>query len=104
MRQILLAAALSLATLAGCAKSDKAETAAAGSSAEDKLQAMTVDEVDRALAANEAKPVDCNGDKTRKRMGVLPGAILVSDEETFAATELPADKTAKLVFYCANSG
>jgi len=37
-------------------------------------------------------------------MGVVPGAILVTDDESFAATELPPDKTTKLVFYCADPG
>ena len=36
-------------------------------------------------------------------MGVVPGAILVSPD-SFAATDLPADKSAKLVFYCADPG
>ena len=103
MRNVLLAATLSLASIAGCAKSDKAEPAKT-EKAEDTLPSMTVDEVDSALAAKQATAVDCNGDKTRKKLGVVPGAILVSDEETFAAGELPADKSAKLVFYCANPG
>jgi hypothetical protein len=60
--------------------------------------------MDKALAAKEATPVDCNGDRTRKKLGVIPGAILVSDEESFAASELPADKNTKLVFYCADTG
>lgn len=101
MRRLLLAAALSLAAFTGCSKADKAEASA---TAEDNLPKMTVDELDAALAAKQAVPVDCNGDKTRKRVGVVPGAILVSDEETYAASELPADKATKLVFYCANSG
>ncbi len=101
MRRLLFATALSLAAFTGCSKAEKTEAA---QQAEDNLPKMTVDEVDQALAAKQVVPVDCNGDKTRKRMGVLPGAIQVSDEETYAASELPADKTTKLVFYCANSG
>ena len=104
MRNALLAAGLSLAAVAGCSKSDKAAPPAANAKAEEALATMTVDDVDHALAAKQAVPVDCNGDRTRKKMGVLPGAIVVSDEETFAASELPADKATKLVFYCANSG
>ncbi len=109
MRKYLLAAVLSfsaLSGLAGCSKSDgTAESAPAKKEkAEDKLATMTVDEVDQALAAGQIKAVDCNGDDTRKKKGVVPGAILISDDETFAASELPADKTGKLVFYCANPG
>jgi len=100
MRTILVAAALSLAAIAGCSKSNTADTAAA----EDNLPRMTVDELDHALAAKDAVPVDCNTDKTRKRAGVVPGAILISDDDSYAASELPADKATKLVFYCANPG
>ena len=35
-------------------------------------------------------------------MGVVPGAVLLTDSESFALTELPADKSKPLVFYCAN--
>jgi len=104
MRTFLFAAALSITAVAGCSKPEKAVSAPAADKAETKLPSMTLDEVDHALAANEAKAVDCNGDATRKKMGVVPGAILVTDDESFAATELPPDKTTKLVFYCADPG
>jgi|SRR5882672_9811782 len=102
MHRILLVAVLALA--AGCAKTDQADPPATGAPAEAKLAKLTLDEVDRALAAKEARAVDCNPDSLRKRMGVLPGAIVLSDEESYPVTELPADKTTKLVFYCANPG
>lgn len=104
MRNFLLAAALSITAVAGCSKPDKAVSAPAADKTEDKLPSMTIDEVDRALAANEAKAVDCNGEATRKKMGIVPSAILVTDDESYAASELPADKTTKLVFYCADPG
>jgi hypothetical protein len=63
-----------------------------------------MDEVQKGIEAKTLTAVDCNGDRTRKKMGTLPGAIQVSDEESFAATELPADKGAKLVFYCMDPG
>src|SRR5262245_28437090 len=102
MRKVLFAAALSLAAFAGCSKSDKT-AATSEAEAEANLPAMTVDEVDHAIAAKEAQAVDRNGDLARKRAGVVPGAILVSDHKEFAASELPADKNTKLVFYCANT-
>jgi hypothetical protein len=102
MRKVLFSAALSLAAFAGCSKSDK-PPATSEAEAEANLPAMTVDEVDRAIAAKEAQAVDCNSDLARKRAGVVPGAILVSDHKEFAASELPADKNVKLVFYCANT-
>ena len=63
-----------------------------------------VDEVEQAVNAKQAQAVDCNGERTRKKLGVVPGAILISDEELYPASELPADKTTKLVFYCADPG
>ena len=103
MRTIVFTAALSLAALAGCSKSESADHGGA-SSEEEKVPSMTMDEVDKALATKAVQAVDCNGDRTRKKVGVVPGAILISDDESFAASELPADKTTRLVFYCANSG
>jgi hypothetical protein len=97
MRNILLAAALSLTAIAGCSKS---EGNGAAAKKDVKVPNLTVEDVDHALAANEAVAVDCNGNNTRKRVGYVPGAILISDEEKYAANELPADKTKKLVFYC----
>jgi rhodanese-related sulfurtransferase len=106
MRKTLLAAALAIATMAGCQKSDNPEsaTASANAPAEDNIPSMTVDEVDHALAAKAVQVVDCNHEKLRKRKGVVPGAILISDNESYAASELPADKATKLVFYCADPG
>jgi rhodanese-related sulfurtransferase len=67
------------------------------------VAAVTVDQLDSSLANNESQPVDANGEQTRKRMGVIPGAVLLSDSDSFKVTELPADKAKSLVFYCANT-
>ena len=104
MRKLLLAATLLVAACQGSDKAESAPSAKSQKEEEKKLASMTLDEVDKAIAAGQLKAVDCNGDDTRKKMGVVPGAILISDDETFAASELPADKTAKLVFYCMNPG
>ncbi len=46
---------------------------------------------------------DANGWALRSRAGVIPGAhLLTSDDKYDAAKELPADKSTKLVFYCAD--
>lgn len=99
MRTIVLASVLALATGAACSKSDKPAAEKTAS----KLSLVSVDEVDQKLAKGECVPVDANGDGTRKKMGVVPGAVLLSDSETFALSELPADKSKPLVFYCANT-
>jgi hypothetical protein len=101
MRNLLVVAALSLASLAACSKSDGDSS---GAKAEANLPSMTVDEVDKAITAKEATAVDCNHDKLRQKLGVVPGAILVTSSDAYEAKELPADKTTKLVFYCADPG
>ena len=98
MRTILLAAVLAIGAGAGCSKSEPAKSAEKA-----KLPTITVDEVDQKLASGECVPVDANGSETRKKMGVVPGAVLLTDSESFQLAELPADKSKTLVFYCANT-
>lgn len=96
MRTVLLAVILSCAALHGCKKStDASETKAAA------VRSVSVDELDTMLATKACQPVDANGDDTRKKMGVIPGAILLTSEDSVA--ELPSDKSKPLVFYCANT-
>ena len=98
MRTYLLAVLLALAPTVACSK--QSEPAA------DKtpdVANITVDELDKLLAAKACQPVDANGVATRKKLGVIPGAVLLSDSELFNASELPADKSKPLVFYCANT-
>jgi hypothetical protein len=97
MRSLLFSALLGLAAI-GCSKSDDK----AGAVTTDDLPTASVDDVEKGLAADTLTVVDCNGDATRKKFGIIPGAILVADEEAFPASELPADKARKLVFYCSS--
>lgn len=101
MRTILLAAVLAATSVSGCSKKDDAAT---GATTGEQFSTMTLDEVEQAITANQATAVDCNGDRTRKKLGVVPGAVLVTDDEAYAASELPADKTRKLIFYCTDPG
>lgn len=62
------------------------------------------------LAASIAKPAssvliyDANHPDTRAEYGIIPGAHLLPSADGYSvAQELPADKNAKLVFYCANT-
>nr|AHN97826.1 rhodanese domain-containing protein [uncultured bacterium lac111] len=100
MRTILLAAVLAVGVGAGCSKSNDDTKVAAKKS---NLPTITVDEVDQKLASGDCVPVDANGQETRKKMGIVPGAVLLTDSETFNVSELPADKSKTLVFYCANT-
>ena len=63
---------------------------------------VSIAELEAMIARGACTPVDANGDATRKKRGVIPGAVRLSDYETYSAAELPADKARPLVFYCAN--
>ncbi len=99
MRTMLLVSALAMLAATGCSKSSKDEGAETASN----VATVTVDELDAQLAKAAAQPVDANGQQTRAKMGVIPGAVLLSDSEDFKPSELPADKAKPLVFYCANT-
>lgn len=103
MKQVVLALAAALTVSAGCSKSDGGERAAATAApAAKQIATVSIDELEGLLARGGATPVDANGPTTRKNQGVIPGAIRLSDYETYSAKELPADKARPLVFYCAN--
>jgi hypothetical protein len=46
---------------------------------------------------------DANGADTRDKFGVIPGATLLNSDDKYELGVLPKNKSAKLVFYCANS-
>jgi hypothetical protein len=100
MRTLLFSAAIALAGT-GCSTAGEKDSKAG---VEPALPEMTVDEVAAGLDAKQLTVVDCNGAETRKKHGVIPGAILVDDEETYPASLLPADKSSKLLFYCGGPG
>ena len=97
MRSIVVAAVLTLGATA-CSKADRPSPTAH----EVNVPAVSVDEVEQKIAAGDCVPVDANPSRTRKRLGTLPGAVLLTDYETFSLSELPADKSKPLVFYCTN--
>ena len=90
MRTLLLVSLLAATAVAGCAK--PADHAAAEQPP--KISAISVDELDQMLARQECKPVDANGDSTRRQMGVIPGAVLLTDMDSL--DKLPADKVVML--------
>jgi rhodanese-related sulfurtransferase len=71
----------------------------------DPVNELTVDEVSSLLAATpKAAIFDANGQKIRQEYGVIPGAKLLNDASDYdLASTLPADKAAKLIFYCAST-
>jgi rhodanese-related sulfurtransferase len=99
MRKLLLGCLLGAQVLAsaGCTKAHDA----GGDHAAAPIASVTVDELDQMLATGSCQAVDANGDPTRRQMGVIPGAVLLTDMDSIG--NLPADKTKNLVFYCANT-
>jgi rhodanese-related sulfurtransferase len=85
----LLAGAVALT---GCHRA--AEKAGAG------VTIVTVSEVARFVREKSAVVFDANGAETRQKYGVVPGAVLLSNSKTYSLSELPSEKSTKLVFYC----
>jgi len=87
MRKTLLAPLLALPLAAGLAL------------AAEPFQMVTLDEVEKMLAAKDVAVYDANPEEVFRK-NHLPGARFVSGE--LEANSLPSDKTTRLVFYCAN--
>ena len=98
MRKLVVLSWLALAGSCSPARDDAGGDRRADLRAPEIAQ-VTVDELDRMLASHQCVAVDANGDATRRRMGVIPGAVLLADD---AIDKLPRDKSQSLVFYCAN--
>jgi rhodanese-related sulfurtransferase len=94
MRTLLVISLLAFAATAGCSRHHD-EVAAQPP----EVAAVSVDQLDRMLADHRCQAVDANGELTRRKMGVIPGAVLLVDD---SIANLPADKSKGLVFYCAN--
>jgi rhodanese-related sulfurtransferase len=102
MRKLLVISLLALPLAmagAGCAKAKDTEATAERAPAE--IAAVSVDELDQMLIKNDCQAVDTNSEATRKQMGVIPGAVLLTDMDSL--DKLPSDKASPLVFYCANT-
>ena len=102
----LVAVAALLASTACGSKptSDQASgSAKAESAAEHKLAELSVDEVDAKIAKGDGKTFvyDDNHDDVYAS-GHVPGAKHL-DADNVAASALPPDKDATLIFYCANT-
>jgi rhodanese-related sulfurtransferase len=61
---------------------------------------VTVPEVATWVRQHGATLLDANNPDTRREYGIVPGASLLSGARDYPASELPGDRTRKLVFYC----
>jgi hypothetical protein len=73
-----------------------------GAAPSEELKPLTVDQVAARIAAKNGKPfIYDNNPKESWASGHVPGAKWLDDENVTAA-DLPADKSAMLIFYCHN--
>ena len=93
MTRSRLLTTLLFAALAACSRGD-----------DEGFRLIHVDDV-MALRARDAVTVlDANAADFRAREGIIPGAILLTSYKSYDAdAELPHDKSAPLVFYCADA-
>ncbi|HEX2677535.1 MAG TPA: rhodanese-like domain-containing protein [Polyangiales bacterium] len=94
---MLALAAFALPTLVACNEAAEKPQLEAPKT---PIKTVTIPEVAQMIEKHEAVIIDANGDKTRKEMGVIPTAVMLSDHEKYSMIELPPNKTQKLVFYC----
>lgn len=65
------------------------------------LETLGVSELVALRAARSGLVVcDANNAETRRKLGVIPGAVLLSDYRQYAPDELPDDRARTIVFYC----
>lgn len=64
------------------------------------VKIVSVPEVAAFVKEKSAVIYDANGAETREKYGVVPGAVLLSNHKEYSLSELPSEKTKKLVFYC----
>jgi Rhodanese-like domain len=94
-RTILFAIPFILTSFAACKSASSAPAAG-------DLKPLTVDQVDQRIQAHDGKTfIYDDNDKDRYAKGHVPGAKWL-DEDNVTAKDLPADKGATLIFYCAN--
>jgi hypothetical protein len=95
-RFLLLFASIAGLAFLGCFKNS------GGPAASSELRPLTVDEVAARLAAGDGKTfIYDNNSKESWVDGHVPSARWV-DSDHVTAADLPADKTATLIFYCHN--
>ena len=103
MRIIFLSLALSLLFF-GCkdASPVAANEKAADEAPQAEISEISVEDADKAIQGG-AVPVDANSEKTRKKNGTVPDAVVLTSSYKYDLAQLPTDKSKDLVFYCSNT-
>lgn len=95
----------------GAEKAGKAEgschgdqaAAAPAKRAHPQVANVSVSELVSLINRGEVTVLDANAAAGRQMSGIIPGAVLLTSASGYQLAELPADKGAKLVFYCSGS-
>ena len=71
---------------------------------EPKLNLIHVQDLARLMKNSRARfyLYDVNPVDVREATGIIPGAKLLASDDSYDLSELPPDKSAKLIFYCHN--
>jgi rhodanese-related sulfurtransferase len=103
MRTLLLSLLITF-MVAGCKNPSPAAATEAAPSEETAtpIPEITVADADEALQSG-AFAVDANSEKTRKKNGTVPGAIILTSSYKYELSQLPEDKKKDLIFYCSNT-
>ena len=110
MRILLLSLALCIVFLgckdaspASATDADKAEAVKDDQETKaDRMTEISVDDADKALKSG-AIAVDANSERTRKKNGTVPDAIILTSSYKYDLAQLPEDKSKDLIFYCSNT-
>lgn len=91
-------------TIVGCKSPAPAAATEANPAAEAEVSIpeITVADADEALQSG-AFAVDANSEKTRKKNGTVPDAIILTSSYKYELSQLPEDKSKDLIFYCSNT-
>lgn len=81
---------------------EKADKQTAENQTDSKIGKMSVEQLASAIKAGECTVFDANTAQVRSEFGSIPEAKLLSHYKEYKLDELPAKKSAKLVFYCSN--
>lgn len=97
MSKLLMVAALAVAIPSAALACDDHKEAASA------VKKVTLAETAKLQQEKKATFVDANNKETRAKFGTIPGAVLLTSFNKYDPKELPASKSEKLVFFCANT-
>ena len=66
------------------------------------ISEISVEDADKAIQSG-ALAFDANSERTRKKNGTVPDAVILSSSSKYDLAQLPEDKGKDLIFYCSNT-